>query len=200
MPHICWGGYFKTFCMWMCLPDFEILTFAIPTWFCPYLPPINIPILTQHQILLKLGAFYHHLLKIANLNWVPSGLWWKPPDCYTKIREKAPRKGRHIILLPCQCEYPPPHLLVTEYAQWPMSWSGRPTFINAPHLGCCRSGRVHQGTRIIIQLSDQIVSMIGQDRSGGHTSTLHEVVHQYPSLLLLRSLEHWYSISILMIK
>ena len=49
------GGFFTKFCTWMCLPDFEILTFAI---FCPHLPPINIQILHKKQpLLLKLGAF-----------------------------------------------------------------------------------------------------------------------------------------------
>ena len=34
------GGYFEKFCTWMCLPDFEILTFAIPNFVPIYQPSI----------------------------------------------------------------------------------------------------------------------------------------------------------------
>ena len=77
--------------------------------FCPNLTPINIPILyKKYSILLKLGAFYHHLLKIHPIyvNWVPSS-GMKTPDHYTKIRKKSTPKGRHIYVYHVNVSIPP---------------------------------------------------------------------------------------------
>ena len=71
---------------------FKILTFAIPNFV--HLPPINIPILyKKHPILLKLGALYHHLLKIHPIyvNWVPSSVM-KTPIAIPKSAKKHPKR------------------------------------------------------------------------------------------------------------
>ena len=54
-------------------------------------PPVSIPILKEkHPILLKLGVFYHNLLKIHPIHVIWAlHLWWK----HTKYREIAPEKG-----------------------------------------------------------------------------------------------------------
>ena len=100
-------GYFEKIFMWMCLPIFEILTFALRNF--PHLPPINILILyIKHPILLKLGAFYHHLLKIHPIyvNWVPS-CDENPPSLYQNPQKSFP-KGRHIYVYHVNVSNPPP--------------------------------------------------------------------------------------------
>ena len=63
--------------------------------FFTQLPTVSIPILREkHQILLKLGAFYHNLLKIHQIHviWAPSSPM-KPTDRYhSKYREIVPEK------------------------------------------------------------------------------------------------------------
>ena len=64
------------------------------TNFLPNLPPISIPFLKEkHSILTKLGAFYNNFPKIHPIYviWAPCSLI-KPPDRYTKFREKVPQK------------------------------------------------------------------------------------------------------------
>ena len=65
------------------------------TNFLPNFPPISIPFSKEkHPIWIKLGAFYNNLPKIHPISviWAPSSLI-KPPDRYTKFREKAPQKA-----------------------------------------------------------------------------------------------------------
>ena len=65
------------------------------TNFLPNFPPISIPFSKEeHPIWIKLGAFYNNLPKIHPIYviWAPSSLM-KPPDRYTKFREKVPQKA-----------------------------------------------------------------------------------------------------------
>ena len=63
----------------------------------------------KHPILLKFGAFYHHLLKINPIyvNWVPSSMMKTPPISIPKSAKKHPKRHVHISI-PCQCDYPHP--------------------------------------------------------------------------------------------
>ena len=88
------GGYFHQNRTWMCLPDFENLTFSTPI-FC----------VISHQ------SVYHFWKKSTQFwpIWVlltiicPKytqfmsfgllSLWWKAPNHYTKFCEKAPQKA-----------------------------------------------------------------------------------------------------------
>ena len=65
------------------------------TKFCPLLPSINIPILNKkHPILLKLDAFYHHLLKThpISVNRMPSSVMKNPPIIVPKSTKKHPKR------------------------------------------------------------------------------------------------------------
>ena len=100
------GGFFEHFCTRMCLPDVEILTFAVPVFvpICHSSLPISYK---KHQfrsnwVFFRLICFkYTHIY----VNWAPSST--KPSDCYKKICEQAPKKQVYI-LIPCQCENLPP--------------------------------------------------------------------------------------------
>ena len=98
------GGesYFCQNCMWMCLLNLENLTFS-DTNFSRKFPPICIQFwkessLSKHPILPKSSAVYNNLLKIhwICIIWLLC-LWWKPTNCYTKFREKAPQKAGTYI-------------------------------------------------------------------------------------------------------
>ena len=86
----------------MCLQNFD---FRYP-YLRLHLHSIHIPILYKknHPISLKLGAFavicskYTQFMKIGRLR-----LWWKPPNRYAEIREKAPQKTDTYVRIPCQC-------------------------------------------------------------------------------------------------
>ena len=105
-------GYFKKFCMWMCLPIFKIMTFTIP--YFVHIITNHIPILYKKKtpILLKLGVFYYHLLKIHPIyvNWVPSSVMKKKTIAILKSAKKASQKAGTSICIPCQCEYPLPRI------------------------------------------------------------------------------------------
>ena len=80
----------------MCLPDFKIPIFAIPN-FVPIYHPSIFQICTKknHQIFLKLGAFYHHLLKIHPIyvNCVPSSVTKTLQSLYQIPRKRAEKAG-----------------------------------------------------------------------------------------------------------
>ena len=105
------GGYFEKSCTWMCLPDFEILTFfgAIPNFVPIYHSSIYQFWTKKHPILLKLDAFYHHMLKIHPIyvNWVFSYMMKTTWSLYQNPRKSAPKRQAHRpIRIPCQREYP----------------------------------------------------------------------------------------------
>ena len=88
------GWFSRKICMWMCPPDYEILTLAVPI--CPNLPPVSIPIsYKKHLILLKLGAYYHNLLKVhpVYVNRAPSSVMKTPR---LKNSWNSIPKGRHV--------------------------------------------------------------------------------------------------------
>ena len=68
------------------------------TYFCPHLPPIDIPISYKKQsILLKLGAFHNNLLKMHPILCKLGPLSaMKTPNCYTEFCEKSISKGRYV--------------------------------------------------------------------------------------------------------
>ena len=70
----------------------------------------------QTQILLKLGAFYNNLPKIHPIyvNGAPSSAM-KPPDCYTKICEKAPQKAGTKYIYHVYVRTPPKRYSITVY-------------------------------------------------------------------------------------
>ena len=81
---------------WMCLSNLENLNF----YFLSNHSPICIPFsIENHPILPKLGAFLQYFAEHRPTSnfwiWAPSSLM-KPTNRYTKFREKAPQKGRHI--------------------------------------------------------------------------------------------------------
>ena len=110
------GGLQKIFkCMWMCDVPAGVRNFDFHyIKFCPHLPQINIPILyKKHPILLKLGAFYHRLLKIHPIyvNWVPSSVMKPLPRSLYQNQLKSAPKGRHINLYHVNVSTPPIHPL-----------------------------------------------------------------------------------------
>ena len=81
------------------------------TNFLPNFPPISIPFLKEkHPILTKLDAFYKFSqnrgpTQSIYVIWAPS---LKPPDRYTKFREKAPQKVGTYTYTMSMWEPPPP--------------------------------------------------------------------------------------------
>ena len=97
------GGFFKKFCMWMCLPWLQNFNFCY-TYFCLHLPRINIPISNykKHPILFKLGAFYYNLLKIHSVyeNWAPSPAMNAAPSSLNQSsRRSTPKTGTYTCTM-----------------------------------------------------------------------------------------------------
>ena len=80
------------------------------TNFLPNFPPISIPFSKEKHptILIKLGAFYNNLPKIHPIYviWALSSLM-KPPNRYTKFREKVPQKAGTYTYTMSMWEPPP---------------------------------------------------------------------------------------------
>ena len=100
------GGFFGNFCTWMCLPDFKILTFAIP-FLSPFTTQYTNFVQKKHPVLIKLGAVYHNLLKMHPIyvNRALSSVT-KTPTPIPKFLKKHPKRQAHICI-PCQCDNPP---------------------------------------------------------------------------------------------
>ena len=70
-------------------------------------PPISIPFLKEkHPILLKLGAFYHNLLKIHPIHVILGSFISDENPPIAKFCEIAPQKAGTYIRIPCQFENP----------------------------------------------------------------------------------------------
>ena len=90
------------------------------TNFLPNFPPISIPFSKEkHPIWIKLGAFYNNLPKIHPIYviWAPSSLM-KPPDRYTKFREKVPQKAGTYTYTMSMWEPPPPRIQSPRFYKW----------------------------------------------------------------------------------
>ena len=89
------GEYFCQNCMWICLPDLENFTFSILSFSTITHPSVYLFQKEKHPILLKLGAFYHNVLKIHPIYviWAPPSLMKAHRSLYQISRISTP-KGR----------------------------------------------------------------------------------------------------------
>ena len=98
-------GYLEKFCMWMCLPEFKILTFAILN-FVPFTTHQYVNFVKKTSNFATVGCFLPSFAQnTPNLFKVGAGclhLWWKPPDPYTKINnnKKTPNFATVGCFLP----------------------------------------------------------------------------------------------------
>ena len=98
-------GVLSRNCTWICLLDskFDFLHTIFRTITpdnYPY-PPISRPFSKEkHLILLKLGAFYHNLLKIhpTYVIWAPSSLVKTHLSLYQISRNSTPKRQAHLYV------------------------------------------------------------------------------------------------------